>query len=265
MAIVLIIDGDVICHGACDNRWGSVYDEPKVFTKEDDAKYAAECIDHLNQIIMQLRECTFADVVKIAIKGDNNFRHGVYDNYKHTRTQTRPVQTYVDMLREYLDAAGIAERAHGMEADDLLRIWHTEAIANGDIPIIASIDKDLLCMPGKHYRFPRGTLYESGSRSPELIIEVNEWDAAVHWHKQILMGDATDGIPGLPKVGPKRADAILADCKTIEDLQYMTCYAYKEIIGAKWKEFLVMNGKLITILPTRGYVFSIDDWKQPTE
>lgn len=261
----LIIDGDVICHGACRNRWGSVYDEPKTFTPEEDKEYLEECVVNLHRIIDQIKEVTFAEKCLIAIKGDGNFRHTVYPAYKQHRKQERPVQNYVDTLREYLDSLGLAVRAHGMEADDLLRIWHGEALAAGEHPVIASIDKDLLCIPGTHYRFPRGNLYEAGSRDPSLLIEVNEWDAAKHYHKQLLMGDSTDGIPGLPKVGPKRADAIISDCKTVEDLQFITCYAYKEIIGKDWKDFLILNGKLITILPTRDFVFSIDDWKQPSD
>jgi len=265
--VALIIDGDVIAHGACRNRWGSVYDAtPPVFTKEDDELYLLECIRNIDRTVAQLQEVTFAETTQIAMKGMGNFRCDIYPPYKAHRGKTvRPVQEFVNIVRQYLIDQGRAVPADCMEADDLVRIWHGEALKSGMEPVIASIDKDLLCIPGKHYRFPRGNLYEAGSRDPSLIIEVNEWDAAFHYHKQLLMGDSTDGIPGLPKVGPKRAEAILSDCKTIEDLQFMTCYAYKEIIGKDWREALILTGKLITILPTRYYVFSLDGWKQPSD
>jgi 5'-3' exonuclease len=263
----LIIDGDVIAYGACRNRWGSVYDAvPPEFTLEEDVTYFSECVANLHNIINQLKEVTFAENTLIAIKGKNNFRNTVYPLYKQHRTKTvRPVQQFVDLLRAYMSDNNLAVEAHGMEADDLLRIWHAEEVLKGNTPVIASIDKDLLCITGLHYRFPKGNLYESGSRDANAIIEVDQWSADLHYHKQLLMGDSTDNIPGLPKIGPKRAEAILSDCKTVEDLQFMTCYAYKEIIGAEWRDALILTGKLITILPTRDYEFSIDNWKQPKE
>jgi 5'-3' exonuclease len=156
------------------------------------------------------------------------------------------------------------EYANDMEADDLLYIWRNEALERGETPIIASIDKDLLCISGKHYRFPRGNLYEQGSRDPSLIIDVDEESALRNYYTQLLTGDSTDNIPGLPQVGAVRAKAILSDCNSEEDMQFMVCYAYKEILGESWKEKLMLTGQLITILPHRGFEFSIDNWKQPS-
>lgn len=265
MSITVIIDGDVICYGACPNRWGSVIDKsvpPPTFTLQQDMEYLETCQKNLDTIIKQLQETTFADTTRIAIKGDGNFRHDVFPGYKANRSTTvRPVNMFVNMLRDYAEEKHGAVKAHGMEADDLLHIWYHEEIALGNLPIIASIDKDLLCIPGKHYRFPKGNLYENGSRSPDMIIDQDEWSAQKHYYKQLLMGDSTDGIPGLPKVGPKRADAILAECKNESELQYMTIYAYKEIIGEKWKDELMLTGQLITIKPSFDYIFSIEGWK----
>jgi 5'-3' exonuclease len=257
--VTLIIDGDVIAHGACRNRWGSTKEAALTFTAEQDELYLLECLQNTDRIIKQLEETTFASKTLIAVKGENNFRQKIFPPYKAHR-KTRLVNTFVDLVREYLVSNGKAIAANGMEADDLLYIWRNEALENGELPIIASIDKDLLCIPGKHYRFPRGNLYEAGSRDPGLIIEVGEFDAAYNYHLQLLMGDSTDGIPGLPQVGKVRAAAILSDCKTLADLQFMVCYAYKGIIGEKWKEALMLTGQLISILPHRDFKFSIDGW-----
>jgi DNA polymerase-1 len=43
------------------------------------------------------------------------------------------------------------------------------------------------------------------------VIEVDEAEANVHHMFQTLSGDATDGYTGIPGVGPKKAEAILAD------------------------------------------------------
>lgn len=262
--VTLIIDGDVIAHGACRNRWGSVNGPSVAFTEEEDELYLLECLTNVDRIINQLEETTFAGKTLIAVKGENNFRQVIFPPYKAHR-KYRPVNTFVDLVREYLVNKDKAVAADGMEADDLLHIWRNEALANNEVPIIASIDKDLLCIPGRHYRFPRGNLYEAGSRDPNLVIEVSEFEAEHHYYMQLLMGDSTDGIPGLPQVGKVRAAAILSDCKTLEDLQFMTCYAYKGVIGDKWKEALMLTGQLITILPYRDFKFSIDGWKMPDE
>ncbi len=263
--VTLIIDGDVIAHGACKNRWGTSYNSTiTAFTEQEDEQYLLDCLRNVDRIITQLEETTFASKTLVAVKGDNNFRQVLFPPYKAHR-KFRPVNTFVDLVREYLVSTGKAIAAHGMEADDLLHIWRNEAIAQNELPIIASIDKDLLCIPGRHYRFPRGNLCEAGSRDPNLIIEVSEFEAQKHYHTQLLTGDSTDGIPGLPQVGKVRAAAILSDCKTLEDLQFMVCYAYKGIIGDNWKEALNLTGQLITILPYRNFKFSIDGWKMPNE
>ena len=266
MSITLIVDGDVVAYGSCANRWGNTFTNLEgvipEFTIEEDSKYLDECHANFDKIIEQLKETMYADTVRIAIKGDGNFREDIYPLYKAKRkTTVRPVNHFVSLVRDYAEKQHGAVRRHGMEADDLLHIWYHEEKAAGNLPVIVSIDKDLLCIPGKHYRFPKGNLFENGSRDPSLVIEQSEWEAQKHYYKQILMGDSTDGIPGLPKIGPKRADAILAECKNEAELQYMTIYAYKEIIGEKWKDELMLTGQLITIKPSFDYNFSIEGWK----
>jgi 5'-3' exonuclease len=258
----LLIDGDVIVYGALYNRWGSVYDGPeKQFTKEQDHKYLIDGILNLDTIIKNLKETLFAEHVKIAIKGENNFRYQVWPDYKKSRKQSsRPIKAFVQVLTECIIQRYNAIPAHGMESDDLLAMWRNESIAAGKTPVIASVDKDMLCLPGLHYRLPKGTCYGEESRDITRLIKVTDWEADRFYYKQLLMGDPTDSIPGLPDIGPKRAEAIISDCKTKEDLQYMVCYAYKHLIGEKWKEALITTGKLITLWPHPNYEFNLEGW-----
>jgi Autographiviridae exonuclease len=262
MSNVLIVDTDVVLYGSCANRWGSVYNEMPIFTEEEDNAYAAQCITNFNKIISDLSETLFITDIRLPIKGDNNFRFDVYPSYKQNRkSKVRPVAPFIKMLTEYAIQHYDAIPSHGMETDDLVRIFHNEEVEKGNKPIIASIDKDLLCISGTHYRFPKGLLYNGECRDLSRLIEVGEFDAKRHYYHQLLMGDSTDNIPGLPGVGPKRAEAILKDCTTEDELQYMTIYAYKNVMGEQWKEALILTGKLITILPHRDFVFNIDGWK----
>jgi 5'-3' exonuclease len=260
--VELLIDGDVIAYGALWNRWGSVFDGPeKQFTPEEDQKYLVDGILNVDKIIEWLKDMVYTDTAKIAIKGDHNFRYDVWPDYKKSRKQNnRPIKAFVQVLTECLETRHKAVRAHGKESDDLLGIWREDSISRGKTPVVASIDKDLLCFSGVHLRLPKGVLYTSDAREKTKIITVSQWDADYFYHKQLLMGDPTDSIPGLPDIGPKRADAILSACKTKEELQYMVCYAYKQLIGEKWKEALLITGKLITLWPRPDYEFNLEGW-----
>jgi 5'-3' exonuclease len=258
----VLIDGDVIVYGALPNRWGSVYDGPeKQFTPEEDKKYLLDGLLNLDTIIRQLSETLFADTVKIAIKGKDNFRYKVWPTYKQHRVKAvRPIKVFVDLLTECIIERHKAVPAHGMESDDLLCMWHRESTLAGRHPVIVSIDKDLLCLPGTHYRLSKGTCFGPETRDITRLVEIPEFNSKYFYYKQLLMGDPTDGIPGLAGIGPKRATAILEGCKTEAELQYMVIYSYKQLIGEKWKEALIVTGKLITLLPYPDYEFNIEGW-----
>ena len=71
--------------------------------------------------------------------------------------------------------------------------------SQGRKAIISSPDKDVLQqIRGKHYNYQKAEFVETNSHQAEKFL----------W-KQVLMGDSTDGIPGIPGLGPKTADAII--------------------------------------------------------
>ena len=266
---IALIDGDVVAYASFPNRWGSSYNQlggaVPTFTQEEDEAYFAAGVANYLRIISQISETVFANEVRIAMKGETNFRDRVFPEYKSRRKAIiRPVNAYVSMLRKFAVEDHKATAAEDMEADDLLRIWHGEIEAEGNLPIICSIDKDLLTIPGTHYRFPKEKNGNSGWNSKwndnSLIMVQTPWEANLFYYKQILMGDSTDSIPGLPGIGPKRAEAIIANCKSVEQLQYIVSHAYKSLMGEKWKEALILTGKLITMLPHKDYVFNLDNW-----
>ena len=109
------------------------------------------------------------------------------------------------------------------EADDLIGIW-----SNPD-RIVVSIDKDMLQLPCTHYNPHRRTWQT-----------VEEFDGLKFFYKQILTGDSADNIQGIYGVGPKKADKILADCKTEKEL-------YEECVRAYGgdEDRVIENGKLL--------------------
>lgn len=126
------------------------------------------------------------------LTGKNNYRHEVatIKPYKGNRKQPKPV--HYDAIRDYLVNVHGAVIVDEMEADDILGIKQT------DETIIASIDKDLDMIPGWHYNWRKEDLY---------YVERDE--ATRNFYRQLLTGDSTDNIVGIPGIGPKKADAIL--------------------------------------------------------
>jgi 5'-3' exonuclease len=64
--------------------------------------------------------------------------------------------------------------------------------------IICTIDKDLDQIPGQHYNFVRKEKYN-----------VSEDEGNRFFFYQLLVGDPTDGIKGVPGIGPKKATRLL--------------------------------------------------------
>ena len=123
-----------------------------------------------------------------------------------------------------------------MEADDLVAIWAHEALDRKEEYVICGIDKDLLQIPGHHYNYGKDTW--------KLI---NEEEALHNLYLQCLTGDATDNIPGLKGIGPKKAEKILAGVPLSRQWNK---------IKATWKEHgqtikqLELSHKLLRMLTT---------------
>ena len=97
-------------------------------------------------------------------------------------------------IKEYLRQEWNFISVPELEADDLVSIYH-----NPMETIICSPDKDVLYQN-------KVCNYNYGKAE---MIAVDENESLRFLWKQTLMGDSTDGIPGLPKVGEKTAAAWL--------------------------------------------------------
>ena len=154
----------------------------------------------INSIMKEIEGCTFADTMKVAVKGVGNFRYSYYPNYKGNRNRDydRDFREALNYGHKYMIDRWEAVMADGMEADDLVSIWAYECM-DMDIPyVIAGIDKDLKQIPGTHYNFIR-----------QEFEDINVDTAYRNLMHQCLTGDSGDNIPGIPKIGPVKAERIL--------------------------------------------------------
>jgi 5'-3' exonuclease len=268
---IAIIDGDVLCYLSFEPRWNynvdeqgnavSVYNHEtgkfekqlKEYTQEEDAQYLRETWERFKRKVQETCEEMYCDEYLMAVQGDDNFRCDMYDFYKkhQGRIGSKPseMSKLVPLLRKLAVQEDLAIASHGREADDYIRIWALECTAAGIDYIICSNDKDLKCIPGKHYNL-----------KTHKHEDVDEAYGLRLYHEQLLMGDSIDNIPGIPGIGPKKAEKILRDCTTLEEFQIKVVETYMDSFGDNWKQHLLANGKLIHIQRHENDWFDLKDW-----
>lgn len=145
-----------------------------------------------------------------------SFRKELSPEYKANRRPNK----YVWMLREHYAMNG-AFKSDTHEADDLIADRARE-LGIGNY-IICSIDKDLKQIGGHYWSYYRHKIkdedgefivnefgYNETEYKQKQIDFISEEEAEEMFWIQMLMGDATDGIAGLKRVGIKTAEKILS-------------------------------------------------------
>lgn len=221
---IALIDGDILLY-----RIG--------FTTQEETEAIA--LVRLNQYIDDILYKSKASDYKLYLTGSNNFRKAIYPDYKANRKADKP--KHFKALKDYMINFEQAILEEDQEADDAMGINQT------DSTIICSIDKDLLMIPGKHYNFVK-----------EKFTTVTEEEGLYTFYKQLLTGDSTDNIPGLPKVGPKTAEKLLAGASDEAGYKEKTLAAYTTHFGSDAMDRINMIGKLIWIRRKENEVWSFD-------
>ena len=176
---------------------------------------------------------TRSDDYKVFLTGQGNFREALATIrvYKGNRDpNAKPV--HYNALRDYLILQCNAAVVDGQEADDALGIaqWqdlgkileterkladnYSEVYAS---TIICTIDKDLDMIPGWHYNFEHKEVYW-----------VDEEEATYNFYHQLLTGDVTDNIQGVPDIGKAKATKILAPCLSEKDMYVTVWNVYRD-------------------------------------
>lgn len=265
---IAIIDGDVLCYAACKPRWQkkanledgfsviSLDDEgkriPLEFTKDEDRYYLEESWDNFKKDLQNLLDTIYCTeyIMAVANFNSSNFRRQLYPEYKLNRHADPNKQNiFVPVLRRLAVAEDLAIPADGREADDLIRIWAEQARAANIDYIICSIDKDLKCIPGRHWLMHK-----------KQLIEISEEDALRHYYQQLLKGDPTDNIPGVPRVGEVKAAKILEPFSLESEFQEAVVSEYIAAYGDEWKEYLLSNGKMIHLQKHDNDYFTLETW-----
>jgi 5'-3' exonuclease len=193
----LLLDADILAYQASSGNQRS-YDwdgDGNKAVAADEAAARRFADEEIERIADKLK----ADEVIVCLSDDfSSFRKDRIDpTYKQLRNNVdRPVHLYD--IKDYLAETFTTERWTALEADDVMGILATDPNRT-DERIIVSADKDMQTIPGLLYRPQVGRVRR---------ISVEEADRFHLW--QTIVGDTTDGYPGLPGAGPKAAEELLA-------------------------------------------------------
>jgi len=184
----VLIDADIVTFQAAAKNeqtlsWGS--DGESLILDPDLALF--KCRERIADIQRRVE----AEEVLLCFSGSANFRYQALKTYKHNRKGKRKPKL-LGHLREQLCSLYPYACENRLEADDLMGIHQTPETC------IATIDKDLDQIAGRHYNW-----------KDDLVYEVSKRDALWFRWFQVLTGDSTDGYTGIPRVGPKKAEKIL--------------------------------------------------------
>lgn len=200
MSRTILIDADILAYRASAGTQRSYEWEPGVKSITADFD---EARDEAERQVDALIEKLNPDNVIVCLSDDfSSFRKDRVDpTYKSVRTTVeRPEQLYA--IKDWLRSTYDTEERTALEADDVLGILATDP-SRADERIIVSADKDLMTIPGLLYR-------PQEQRGDKPVIRRITPEAADRYHLyQTLIGDATDGYPGAPGIGPHAAEDIL--------------------------------------------------------
>lgn len=192
---IVAVDGDIVayrCASSCEPTKNKPFLEDKPFA-------IARMHDLMSKIFLVAAEYGGRDVV-VYLSGEGNFRKIIDPMYKAHRTAPSPTwlaDCQADLYMQYETHV-----CTGYEADDALGISATENDA-----IVASIDKDLMQIPGIYFDFVKEELHHIDRDRAEKVF----WTL-------MLTGDRADNIEGIYGIGPKKAEKALSTEEPYFDL-----------------------------------------------
>ncbi len=190
----------------------------------------------LNMINKLCREEPTEHVAVVFDAPGKTFRDAMFEKYKSNRPpMPDDLRAQVEPLLAAVQAMGLPLlRIEGVEADDVIGTLSRRAVARGMPVLVSTMDKDMAQLVGDGVTLVNtmsGTVLDrEGVKKkydvwPEQIID---WIA--------LVGDTSDNIPGVPRVGAKTAAKWLNEYGTADEI-----IANADSIGGKVGESLREN------------------------
>ncbi len=147
-----------------------------------------------------------------------NFRHELFPDYKANRPpMPDDLKSQIPYVHDLVRAMGIPlVSIEGVEADDVIATLAQGAARDGLQTLVSTGDKDLAQIVNDHVklvdtmldkRMDMAGVEQKFGVAPDRIVDY-----------LALVGDTSDNIPGVPKVGPKTAVKWLADYGSLDEI-----------------------------------------------
>ena len=191
-----------------------------------------------------------------------NFRHDIYKNYKANRPpMPEDLREQLSPLKEICNAMGMPViEIPKVEADDVIATLAVMGSQQGMPMVISSLDKDLM-------QLVEDPLVKMMNTMNNQIYDVAgvEEKFGVHPNQIVdylaIVGDTSDNIPGVPKVGPKTAVKWLSEFKTIQGI-IENADSLTGVVGQNFRDSipdLDRNIELVTLKKDVDLKVSLED------
>ena len=175
----------------------------------------------VSRILMKMLRDESPKYIAFVLDGrGKNFRHELYVEYKANRSATpEPLVLQLEPIQQMVKHLGIPLIvSNGCEADDCIASLASRLKKEHPVVIVGA-DKDLKQCLDKNV-----VLWDPGSKQEKLTtLEDFEEETGLtpaQWPDyQAIIGDSSDNIPGVPGIGPKTADKIFEQFKSLEAIK----------------------------------------------
>lgn len=236
----LLVDADIICYTLAFIHEVTYEWDSDVKSKSINLSKAQSGID---TFIQSLLESTETPEATFCFTSSPNFRYNVLSTYKHNRRHVEKPEL-LNELRKYITENYKTKVKPRLEADDVMGILAT---ISPNKYIIASIDKDLLQIPGLHYNW-----------KTQDLKDISQEEADFFFFRQVLMGDSTDGYKGCPGIGPKKSLSIL---ESVEPENYWDVIVKTYESKGLTKEDALVQARVARILRKSDWDFKRKTYK----
>ena len=191
-----------------------------------------------------------------------NFRHDIYKNYKANRPpMPEDLREQLSPLKEICNAMGMPViEIPKVEADDVIATLAVMGSQQGMPMVISSLDKDLMQLVEdplvKMMNTMNNQIYDVAGVEEKFGVYPNQIVDYL-----AIVGDTSDNIPGVPKVGPKTAVKWLSEFKTIQGI-IENADSLTGVVGQNFRDSipdLDRNIELVTLKKDVDLKVSLED------
>ena len=159
----------------------------------------------MNMIKSLMSEYPDANIVAVFDAKGKTFRNDLYDQYKANRPpMPDELRSQIEYIHRGVKALGLPLVAmQQVEADDVIGTYAKQAEKAGQTVLVASGDKDLAQIVNSNVHIVdtmKKVIYDEAGVKEKFGVRPDQMIDYL-----TLVGDSSDNIPGVPKVGPKTA------------------------------------------------------------